>query len=122
MFHAEHTPIEVLAHLLIAALFLIVGVRNVLRWPEVIARMRGLKVPMPEVSFPVTLVVQFAGAGLVAADVQADIGALMLIVFTVTVTAFYHRFWTYGDARQRHVHFQFLCNNLAVVGGLLLLV
>lgn len=122
MFHAAHTAAEVLAHLLIAALFLIVGVRNLFRRSEVIERMRALEVPVPEVSLPVALGMQFTGAILVATDYRTDIGALLLIAFTVTVSAFYHRFWTYGDARQRDAHFHLFCNNLAVVGGLLLLI
>jgi putative oxidoreductase len=122
MFHADHTLVQILAHLFIATLFIIVGVRNFLNWTSVIKRMTDLSVPLPQLAFPLALAVQFAGAALLAIDYRADIGAVLLIVFTVTVTAFYHRYWTYADARQRQNHFQFLFNNLAVVGGLMLLV
>lgn len=63
MLHAAHSPIKILAHLLIAALFVIVRVRNALRWPEVLERMRELKVPVPEAALPLALAVQLAGAG-----------------------------------------------------------
>ena len=122
MFHADHTLVQVLAHVFMATLFIIVGVRNLLNWPNVINRMTALGVPLPNLAFAAALVVQFTGAALVALDYRADLGATLLIVFTVTVTAFYHRYWTYADARQRQNHFQFLFNNLAVVGGLMLLV
>jgi putative oxidoreductase len=122
MFHADHTLVQILAHLFIATLFIIVGVRNFLNWTSVIKRMTDLSVPLPQLAFPLALAVQFAGAALLAIDYRADIGAVLLIGFTVTVTAFYHRYWTYADARQRQNHFQFLFNNLAVVGGLMLLV
>jgi uncharacterized membrane protein YphA (DoxX/SURF4 family) len=122
MFHADHGLIQVLAHLFIAALYVIVGVRNARNWANVIKRMTELGVPLPRLAFPVALAIQFTGAALIAADLRADIGALLLIVFTVTVTAFYHRYWTYADPRARQNHFQFLFNNLAVVGGLMLLI
>ena len=122
MFHADHTLIQILAHIFIATLFIIVGVRNALNWTSVIARMMDLRVPFPSLAFPLALMVQFAGAALVAIDYRTDIGAILLILFTVTVTAFYHRYWTYADPRQRQNHFQFLFNNLAVVGGLILLI
>jgi putative oxidoreductase len=122
MFHADHTLLQILAHMFMATLFIIVGVRNSINWANVIKRMTELSVPLPQLAFPLSLVVQFAGAALVAMDYRADIGAVLLIVFTVTVTAFYHRYWDYSDARQRQNHFQFLFNNLAVVGGLMLLI
>jgi uncharacterized membrane protein YphA (DoxX/SURF4 family) len=122
MFHADHTPIQVLAHVLIAALFVIVGVRNMFNWDGVIKRMTELKVPMPRLSFPLALVVQFAGAALVLADFHAQWGAVLLIGFTIITSAYYHRYWTYGDPRQSATHFQFACNNLAVIGGLLLII
>ena len=122
MFHADHTLIQVLAHIFMATLFIIVGLRNFLNWANVIKRMTKLGVPLPRLAFPLALLVQFTGAALLAIDYRADIGAVLLIVFTVTVTAFYHRYWTYNDARQRQNHFQFLFNNLAVVGGLMLLI
>ena len=121
MFHADHTPVQILAHLLIAALFVIVGIRNAFNWDGVIKRMTELKVPVPPVSFPLALIVQFTGAGLVLADYRASFGAALLIGFTLITSAYYHRFWTYADARQRTPHFQFPCNNLAVIGGLLLI-
>ncbi len=122
MFHADHTLIQVLAHIFMATLFIIVGLRNFLNWANVIKRMTKLGVPLPQLAFPLALLVQFTGAALLAIDYRADIGAVLLIVFTVTVTAFYHRYWTYNDAHQRQNHFQFLFNNLAVVGGLMLLI
>lgn len=121
MLHADHGPIQVFAHLFIATLFVVVGVRNARNWGGVIQRMTDLGVPLPRLAFPAALVLQFTGTALVAADFRADIGAILLIVFTVTVTAFYHRYWTYADARARRNHFQFLFNNLAVIGGLMLL-
>jgi putative oxidoreductase len=122
MFHAEHGLVQILAHLFIATLYVIVGIRNARNWPNVIKRMTDLGVPLPQLAFPAALAMQFTGAFLVAADFRADLGAILLIAFTVTVTAFYHRYWTYEDARARQNHFQFLFNNLAVVGGLMLLI
>ena len=120
MFHADHTTVQILAHILIAALFIFVGVRNMLNWDGVIKRMTELKVPAPAISFPVALVVQFAGAALILIDYRAQWGAVLLIGFTIITSGYYHRYWTYGDPRQRSTHFQFACNNLAVIGGLLL--
>lgn len=53
---------------------------------------------------------------------RGQIGATMLAGFLILVTLFFHDFWTYEDPSQRAKQlFQFL-KNLAIVGGLLLLV
>lgn len=122
MFHADHTPLQILAQCLIAALFIIVGIRNALNWANVTRRMTELRVPLPNISLAIALITQFTGAFMVGADYHGDTGAWILIGFTIVVSAFYHRFWEYKDPRANQVHFQFACNNLAVIGGLLLLV
>ena len=122
MFHADHTSLQIIAHLLIASLFVIVGIRNLLNWGNTTRRMAELNVPVPGFSFGLALILQFSGAFMVAADYFASIGALIFIGFTIVVSAFYHRFWEYEEPRARQVHFQFVCNNLAVIGGLMLIV
>ena len=53
MFHADHGLVQVLAHLFIATLYVIVGIRNARNWTGVIKRMTELGVPLPRLAFPV---------------------------------------------------------------------
>jgi putative oxidoreductase len=53
---------------------------------------------------------------------RGQIGATMLAAFLILVTILFHDFWTFEDPSQRaKQHFQFF-KNLAILGGLLLLI
>jgi len=58
----------------------------------------------------------------VLSGIRADIGALCLIAFTALATAIFHRFWQRSDPMQRRISKLFFMSNVAIVGGLLLLI
>ena len=41
----------------------------------------------------------------------SDIMASFLIVFTITATIIFHRFWTFIYSLRRHLHFSFIFSN-----------
>lgn len=56
--------------------------------------MAEFHVPFPALAFRTGMILLFAGCGMLLTGWRADIGAVCLIVFTLTATAIYHRFWT----------------------------
>jgi len=76
---------------------------------------------MPYVTLWIGFAMQAVGGVMVAADWHTDIGSVILIVFTVLASAIFHRFWTMDDPLRRHMHLSILFSNVAVIGGLLLL-
>jgi uncharacterized membrane protein YphA (DoxX/SURF4 family) len=46
---------------------------------------------------------------------------MLLITFTITATAIFHRFWQVTDPVRRNLGRLFFLNNTAITGGLLLL-
>ena len=63
---------------------------------------------------------EFAGCAMVLSGWHADIGVWLLIAFTVVAGAIFHRFWLVEDPMRRHMLRIALLNNVAVIGGLLL--
>ena len=61
------------------------------------------------------------GMVLLAFDWHPAVGVICLMVFTITATAIFHRFWTKSDPIQRNISRITLLGNLAILGGLLLL-
>ena len=60
------------------------------------------------------------GAGLMlVAGWKARWAALLLAVFTVIVTIFYHNYWAVPEAQKMMQQIQFM-KNLALIGGLLM--
>jgi putative oxidoreductase len=51
---------------------------------------------------------------------KARLGALILFLFLIPVTLTFHNFWTYADPKEQKVNMLFFLHNLALMGGLLL--
>ena len=123
MFYADASVIEIVAHLMIAYLFIITGIHNIPKLERLSAQMAKNHVPFPKAAMIIGYVWQFVGGGMILDDWHADIGAGLLVVFTITATLLFHRFWEEkDDPVKRMYHGWYFNNNFAVVGGLLLLV
>ena len=108
---------------MIATLFLVAGALNCIppRPKDHIERMAGFGVPLPAFAFWFGIAMEFAGCGLLLSGWHADIGIWLLIAFTAIAGAIFHRFWLIEDPMRRHMLRIALLNNVAVIGGLLVL-
>ena len=121
--HADQTFIQTLAHILVAVCFIVIGVINFFRRADVHEEMRGFGVPMPEIALPIGLASQWLGSLLVLLDYYAGIGALILIIFTVTASFIFLRWWKIKDNPFRRIHLVIgIFTNFAVIAALLLIV
>lgn len=121
--YADHTTIQIIAQGLIALTYLALGVINATtRRKENLERMTFLKVPYAGLTLSVGVPLQFLGGFMVLFNYRADIGAAILIVFTIVATCIFHRPWLGEDSRGRHMHLSFIFTNLGLIGALLLLV
>ena len=109
--------------LLIVAFYLVMALTSLTREETRLAieRMTELGVPLPAAVFWFGLALQFVGIALLIAGWRADIGVYLLIFATVTASAIFHRFWTMKDPFRRAVSRRMMLHNMAIIGGLLLL-
>jgi putative oxidoreductase len=110
------------ARILLSQIFLISGVMKIVNWSGTEAEMAGrgmFLVPF----FHVAATVVELGAGLsLLLGYKARLGALVLFLYLIPVTATFHlAFWTYPPEQQR-VQMLFLLHNLALLGALLLVI
>jgi len=117
------TALELAGEWLIIVFFLVTGVSNLTkaRIADHIERMESLGTPFPATAFWLGIAAQLTGCALLALGWHPAIGALLLIAFTITATATFHRFWQKTDPMQRNYSRLTLLSNMALVGGLLLL-
>ncbi len=121
--YADHTTVQIIAQSLIALPYLALGVMNVTtRRKENLGRLTFLGVPYAGLTLSVGVPVQLLGGFMVLFNYRADIGAIILIVFTIVATGIFHRPWLADDSRGRHMHFSFVFTNLGLIGALLLFV
>jgi uncharacterized membrane protein YphA (DoxX/SURF4 family) len=83
--------------------------------------MAGVGVPFPATTFWLGIALQLTGCALLLLDWHPAAGVICLMVFTITATAIFHRFWQKSDPVQRNISRITLLGNLAILGGLLLL-
>jgi uncharacterized membrane protein YphA (DoxX/SURF4 family) len=108
---------------MLCTLFIVAGICNLMppRPKDHIERMAGFGVPLPAFAFWFGLVMEFAGVALVLSGWHADVGVWLLIAFTAIAGGIFHRFWLVEDPMRRHQLRIALLNNIAVIGGLLVL-
>jgi uncharacterized membrane protein YphA (DoxX/SURF4 family) len=115
-------PLDVIGRVLIALSFLISGSLN-LRPAAVkdhIERMAAFHTPLPSAAFWIGQAMLFAGCLMILTGWRADIGAGLLIAFTLFATAIFHRFWQITDPMKRTFSRITFLGNTAIAGGLLL--
>lgn len=121
--YADHTNLQIAGQLLIAVLFLGTGIINsTTKVKQHVDRMSAMNIPAPALVLWIGFAMQYVGGFMVALDYKTDIGAMILIFFTLVATALFHRWWIVDDPLRKHLHLSFVFSNCAVVGGLLLLI
>jgi putative oxidoreductase len=106
--------------LLMAQLFLIAGVRKIFGWSTTIKYM-GTHLPAPEVLIYAVVIMEVGGGAMLVLGWRTRQVAALLAVFTLLAGLFFHQFWAVPDAQYVAQLNNFL-KNIAIVGGLLMLV
>ena len=119
--YQEHTLLQAAGQLLLAFAFLASGVRNAFwKFQQHVERMRAYGVPAAREALVLGLILNFTGGVLLILDYERQLGAGLLILFTVLASLIFHRWWRVADPLLRHLHIGNLLVNAGVVGGLLL--
>jgi putative oxidoreductase len=110
--------LPLLGRLLIAAIFLVAGIRKILIWEGQVGYFTRLGFPAPELFTVLAIVVEIGGALLLIVGWRTRSVAWLLIAFVAIATGMAHRFWEFDAAQQANQMNHFL-KNLALIGGLL---
>jgi putative oxidoreductase len=123
LFYEDKTILETVGQILISVLFLGTLIINATtKVKQHVDRMRELAIPYPLILLWIGFLIQAIGGTLLILDLYTNIGASLLIVFTITASIIFHRFWNIKEPLRRHLHLSFIFSNCAIVGALLLLV
>ncbi len=98
---------------LLAAIFLISGVGKLLDPAGTIGYISAVGLPLPDLTYVLTVILEIGGAVLLIAGYQTRIAAVSLAVFTLVAAFLFHG--NVGDQNQ----FIHLLKNVAIAGGLL---
>ncbi|GAA4493874.1 DoxX family protein [Pseudaeromonas paramecii] len=115
-----HQLLMVAGRLLLASLFLPAGISKLTGFAGTVGYIASAGLPFPTLGALIAIVVEI-GAGLaVILGFQTRIAALILALFTLVASFFFHPYWAV-PADQQYVTQLLFFKNIAVVGGLLTL-
>lgn len=106
---------------ILATFFILSGLYKLQNWQEtgLFMAQHGVEVIQPLLAAAIVVEVG-AGAGIVI-GFRTRLMALVLFVFTIVVSFVMHDFWTMSDPELKSVEAQLFAKNMAIAGGLLLL-
>ena len=115
---AAQSQMMLVARILLAAIFLVAGIRKLMAVAASTGYLTKLGFPMPEVLIWVAIAIEIGGALLLILGWQTRRVAWLMILFVAIATAMAHRFWEFDAAQYANQMNHFL-KNMALIGGLL---
>ena len=120
MFTALQNPLSLIGRLLLALLFLPAGINKITGFAGTVGYIASVGLPLPTLGAIIALVVEIVGGLALIAGFGTRLAALVLAVFTLVASFFFHAYWAVPAAQQFVTQLLFM-KNMAVVGGLLTL-
>ena len=117
---AAQSQMLLVSRLLLAAVFLVAGIRKILFYSGTVGYFTKLGFPAPEVMAVLAILVEVGGGALLVLGWQTRRMAWLLILFVAIATAMAHRFWEF-DAAQYNNQLNHFLKNAAILGGLLMI-
>lgn len=115
---ALQNPFALLARLLMALLFLPAGISKIGGFAGTAGYIGSVGLPMPEVGAAIAILVEVGASILLIIGLFTRPAALVLGIFTLVASFFFHPYWSMPAEAQMMQSLMFF-KNLAIVGGLL---
>lgn len=109
-----------IGRLTLAALFLPAGLSKITGFGGTVGYIESVGLPLAALGAIIAIVVEVAGGLALIAGLFTRISAIVLAVFTLLASVFFHAYWSV-PADQAFMQQLLFYKNLAVVGGLLVL-
>jgi putative oxidoreductase len=120
MFASLSNPLTLVGRLLLSVLFLPAGIAKLTGFAGTAGYIASKGLPMPELGAVIAIVVELAGSAALILGFQTRWAAVILSLFTLAASVFFHNFWAL-PADQAYVNQLMFYKNIAVIGGLLVL-
>ena len=116
---AGYNPVlPLIGRILLAAIFLVSGIRKALGYAATVGYFTKLGFPAPEVLAVIAIIIEIGGALLLIFGWRTRWVAWLLVLFVAIATGMAHRFWEFDAAQYANQMNHFL-KNIAMIGGLL---
>jgi len=115
--------LAVTGRVLLCVIFLMAAVGNKIpHFSDVAQLMDSKGIPQPKLMLAGAIVFLLAGSLSVITGYRARIGALLLLVFLVLATYYFHNFWAITEAKAQQEQMVQFMKNLSMVGAMLFII
>jgi putative oxidoreductase len=118
--NASHAA-TLLGRFLLAVLFVVGGFSKIGGFDGIVGYIGSKGLPLPQLLAVGTIVLEIVAGLALIAGLKARWAAAALAVFTVLATFLFHNYWAMPEEQQR-IQYLLFSKNIAVVGGLLMVV
>ncbi len=101
----------------ISQLFIIAGFSKLVAFGQTASMMSSAGIPFAELALIIAIIFELGGGILLLFGLYTRLSTLLLFVFVIVVTYWFHSYWDYEGAAQLQ-NMQHFMKNLAIVGGL----
>jgi putative oxidoreductase len=92
--------LSLVGRILLCAIFLMSGAGNIMQFKDLTGKaMPGVGIPQPQVMLAGAIAFRIVGGVSVVIGYKARVGALLLAVFLVLATIYFHDFWNFTEDR-----------------------
>lgn len=116
-----NNALNLMGRFLLAALFLPAGLSKLSGFEGTVGYIGSVGLPFASVAAAAAVAVEILGSVALILGLQTRIAAAALAVFTLVASVFFHAFWA-AAPEQAFVQQLMFFKNIAVIGGLLVLV
>ena len=112
--------VALIARLLLAAMFLMTGIRQAIDFGDTVSLIAAHELPLPALAAAIGIAVDLTGGLLVLVGWKARWAALLVAFFTLVTGLLFHQYWTDADAAVRLDDFFNFWKNITIAGGFLM--
>lgn len=113
------TPL--VGRILLATIFIYSGYGKITGFEATAGYMAAYGMPWVELLLVGAIALELGGGLSILTGYKARLGAAALVLFTIPATFIFHAFWSVADPGQAYVEQLMFLKNLAIIGGLLVL-
>ena len=107
---------------LIALFFALIGLNQLQDWTGARLNLLAHDIRPPDVFLALAVVLEFGGAAALLLGFRTRLAALMLFILTLTASVALNDFWKIDDVEHAYMQQQLFLRNIAIAGGLLVIV
>jgi putative oxidoreductase len=117
----QNDVVSLVGRVLLGLIFLLAGIDKIMGLEGTIKYATGAGVPMPNIAIYAAIVIEVGMGLLLIAGFQTRYASIVLIVFILATIFFFHQYWNM-EGPPRGMNRITLFKNLAIIGGLLMLI